>query len=79
MTLNVEGGYVNGDSFFLPCNCTINELMEDANEALAADGYTPDGDANRANQEMLKSWLDQLNNGALIVSATPCRRSFYTY
>jgi hypothetical protein len=46
---------------------------------LAADGYTPDGDPNRATQEQLKNWLDQLNNGALIVSATPCKRSFYTY
>jgi hypothetical protein len=27
---------------------------------------------------MLKNWLDQLNNGALIVSATPCRRTFYS-
>jgi hypothetical protein len=79
MTLNVEAGYVNGDSFFLGCNCTINELLEDANDALAADGYTPAGDPNRATQEQLKNWLDQLNNGALIVSATPCRRSFYTY
>jgi len=79
MTLNVEAGYVNGDSFFLGCNCTINELLEDANDALAADAYTPDGDPNRATQEQLKNWLDQLNNGALIVSATPCKRSFYTY
>lgn len=79
MTLNVEAGYVNGDSFFLPCNCTINELLEDANDALAADPYTPAGDPNRALQETLKNWLDQLNNGALIVSATPCRRTFETY
>lgn len=78
MTLNVEGNFVNGDSFFLPCNCTINELLEDANDALAADGNTPTGDPNRATQEQLKNWLDSLNNGATIVSATPCRRTFYT-
>lgn len=78
MALNVEGNYVNGDSFFLPCNCTINELMEDADLALAADGYTPAGDPNRATQETLKNWLDQLNNGAWVVSATPCRRTFPT-
>lgn len=76
MALNVEGNFVNGDSFFLPCNCTINELMEDADLALGADGYTPAGDPNRATQETLKNWLDQLNNGALVVSPTPCRRTF---
>lgn len=78
MTLNVESGLVNGDSFFMPCNCTINELLEDANLALGADGYTPAGDPNRATQEQLKNWLDQLNNGALVVSPTPCRRTFPT-
>lgn len=78
MTLNVESGLVNGDSFFLPCNCTVNELMEDANLALGTDGFTPSGDPNRATQETLKNWLDQLNNGALVVSATPCRRTFPT-
>ena len=78
MALNVEGNYVNGDSFFLPCDCTINELMTEADLALAADGYTPTGDPNRADQEQLKNWLDALNNGATIVSATPCRRTFYT-
>lgn len=79
MTLNVEAGYVNGDSFFLPCHCTISELMEDANASLGAYPFTPAGHPQRANQEMLKNWLDQLNNGALIVSATPCRRTFETY
>jgi hypothetical protein len=78
MTLNVEANYVNGDSFFLPCNCTISELMDDADASLAANPYTPDGHPQRANQETLKNWLDQLNNGALIVSATPCRRTFYS-
>lgn len=77
MTLNVEAGYVNGDSFFLPCNCTINELLDDANASLAANPYTPSGHPQRASQEMLKTWLDQLNNGAQVVSATPCRRTFY--
>jgi len=78
MTLNVEAGYVNADSFFLPCNCTIGELLDDADASLAAYPYTPEGHPQRANQEMLKNWLDQLNNGALIVSATPCRRTFYS-
>lgn len=78
MTLNVESGLVNGDSFFAPCNCTINELMDDANISLGAYPYTPSGHAQRANQETLKNWLDQLNNGATVVSATPCRRTFQT-
>jgi len=78
MALNVEAGYVNGDSFYIPCGCTVNELLADANAALAADGYTPSGDPNRTLQEQLKNWLDALNNGATIVSATPCKRTFYT-
>ncbi|RPE81951.1 hypothetical protein [Vulcaniibacterium tengchongense] len=77
MTLNVESGLVNGDSYFLPCGCTVDELMEDANESLGLDPYTPPGHAERADQETLKNWLDQLNNGATVVSATPCARTFY--
>jgi hypothetical protein len=76
MTLNVEAGFVNGDSTFLPCHCTINELLDDANASLGAFPYTPTGHPQRANQEQLKNWLDQLNNGALVVSPTPCKRTF---
>jgi hypothetical protein len=79
MTLNVEAGYVNGDSLFLPCNCTINELMDDANTSLGLYPYTPSGHPQRANQEVLKNWLDALNNNALVVSPTPCKRTFITY
>lgn len=79
MTLNVEAGFVNGDATFLPCNCTINELLDDANASLGLYPYTPTGHPQRANQETLKNWLDALNNGALIVSPTPCARTFYTY
>ena len=79
MTLNVEAGYVNGDAFFLPCNCTINELLDDANASLGSFPYTPSGHPQRANQEQLKNWLDQLNNNALVIPPTPCKRTFYTY
>ena len=72
MTLNVEGGYVNGSSTFLPCQCTIDELLEDANAALT------DPAATREQLEQLKNWLDQLNNGAAVVSPTPCKRTFAT-
>ncbi|HEX2083249.1 MAG TPA: hypothetical protein VHF86_07190 [Xanthomonadaceae bacterium] len=79
MTLNVEAGFVDGDSHYIPCNCTINELMEDADAALGADPFTPTGDPNRALQEQLKNWLDALNNNDGVVSRTPCRRTFDTY
>lgn len=79
MTLNVEAGFVNGDSHYIPCNCTVDELMHDANDALGADPFTPTGDPNRALQEQLKNWLDALNNNGGVVSATPCRRSFGSY
>jgi hypothetical protein len=79
MTLNVEAGFVNGDSFFLPCNCTINELLDDANTSLGLYPFTPTGHPQRDNQEQLKNWLDQLNNGAWVIPPTPCKRTFYTY
>jgi hypothetical protein len=79
MTLNVEAGFVNGDSFFLPCNCTINELLDDANTSLGLYPLTLTGHPQRADQEQLKNWLDQLNNNALVISPTPCKRTFYTY
>ena len=79
MTLNVEAGYVNGDAFFLPCNCTINELLDDANASLGSFPYTPSGHPQRANQEQLKNCLDQLNNNPLVIPPTPCKRTFYTY
>ena len=41
---------------------TIQQLMDAANAALGADGYTPTGDPNRAYQEKLKNALDAANN-----------------
>ena len=79
MTLNIEAGFVNDDAFFIPCNCTIGELVADANDALLADQETFAGDPNRDVQEELKDWLDELNNGALVIPPTPCRRTFVTY
>ena len=78
MTLNVEAGLVNEDAFYIPFGGTIGELLDDANAALAADSYTPTGDPNRATQEELKNFLDQLNNNALVIPPTPCKRTFYT-
>jgi len=76
MTLNIRHGFVNGTSFDLCSGGTINQLVADAGAALCSDGYTPAGDANRATQESLKSCIDQLNNGAPVVPATPCTYSF---
>jgi hypothetical protein len=63
---------------FLPCDCTINELLEDANTSLGLYPYTPSGHPQRANQQMLKNWLDTLNNNGAIVSPRPCKYTFYT-
>lgn len=76
MTLNLRHGFVQGTSFDLCSGKTINQLVADANAALCADGSTPAGDPNRASQESMKSCIDQLNNGAPVVPATPCVYSF---
>jgi hypothetical protein len=76
MKLNIEAGYVNKNNFYAPFGGTISELVTDADAALAADGFTPSGDPNRALQEELKNYLDQLNNNANIVKYTPCAFSF---
>jgi len=77
MTLNVESGLVNGDATFLPCDCTINELLDDANTSLGLYPSTPVGHPQRANQQTLKNWLDTLNNNGAIVSPKPCKYTFY--
>ena len=79
MQLNVEAGLVNGNSFYIPYGGTINSLIAAANTSLGLYPYTPAGHAQRANQEQLKNFLDALNNGANIVSASPCARTFSTY
>lgn len=76
MTLNIRHGFVQSSSFDLCSGGTINQLVTDANAALCADGATPAGDPNRATQESQKSCIDQLNNGAPVVPATPCTYSF---
>lgn len=76
MALNVEAGFVNPGSFYIPWGGTIGELITDANDLLGADGYTPSDDPNRSLQEELKNYLDQLNNGAPVVPAVPCAATF---
>jgi hypothetical protein len=76
MRLNIEAGFVNPNNFYIPYGGTIGDLVADADAALAADGLTLSGDPNRALQEELKNYLDQLNNGAKVVRYTPCAFSF---
>jgi hypothetical protein len=77
MRLNVEAGFVNGNRVYPPFGGTINQLMTLADNSLASDPYTPDGNPERGYQEQLKDYLDALNNGAAVVSPTPCARPFY--
>ena len=76
MRLNVEAGFVNGNRIYAPFGGTINELMALANQSLAANPLTLTGHPERAYQERLKDYLDRLNNGAAVVSPTPCAYSF---
>ncbi|BCT92949.1 hypothetical protein LYSHEL_19720 [Lysobacter helvus] len=78
MQLNVEAGFVSGNAIYAPFGGTVNELMALANASLGSDPYTPSGHPERAYQEQLKDYLDALNNGAGVVSPTPCKRTFTT-
>jgi hypothetical protein len=86
MKLNVLHGFVNGSALLYAPACgntgvdnkfiTVTNLMAAADAALAADGYTPNGDPNRAAQEGLKNALDDANNNRSFVQASPCAFSF---
>ncbi len=72
MRLNVLNGFVAGGALVYAPGCgntgpgndriSIVDLMSAADAALAADSYTPSGDANRSYQESLKNALDAANN-----------------
>jgi hypothetical protein len=79
MALNIEAGFVNGSSFYAPFGGTINQLMTAANTSLGNFPYTPTGHPQRSAQEQLKNALDALNNGALVIPPSPCRRTFEPY
>lgn len=76
MRLNVEAGFVNGNRVYAPFGGTINELMALANQSLGVNPITFSGHPERAYQERLKNFLAQLNEGAAVVSPTPCAYSF---
>ena len=79
MRLNVEAGFVNGNRIYAPFGGTINQLMTLADNSLATHPLTLTGNPERAYQEQLKNYLDALNNGAAVVSPTPCTFSFSSY
>lgn len=79
MQLNVHNGFVNGGGYYVPAGMTVNQLLVAANNSLALYPMTrSDNDpfGQRAAQEQLKDWLDELNNGAGLLSPTPCAFSF---
>ena len=87
MELNVEAGFVSGNAFVYAPDVDganalgfikISDLMAAANAALGADGFTPSGDANRAEQEDLKDALDDGNNNLnfLQADASHCPYTF---
>ena len=78
MVLNVEAGFVDGDALVYDGDdfVSVDDLIAAANAELAADGYTPAGDPNRAIQEALKDTLDAANNNQNFVQASPCPFSF---
>lgn len=79
MELNVYNGFVNGGGYYVPAGMTINALMDAANTSLGLYPITTSSNDpfnQRSNQEALKNWLDQLNNGAGVLSSTPCAYTF---
>lgn len=49
----------------------VNDLIAYADSLLCADGNTPGGDPNRAEQERVKDILDKINNGGSFIQPTP--------
>jgi hypothetical protein len=91
MELNVRHNHVQGGAMiYAPCLLayapinglsaagfiSANDLMTLANSLLCADGYTPSGDAHRAEQECVKTALDDANNNRNFAESTPCPFSF---
>lgn len=76
MELNVFNGFVDGGGYYVPAGMTVNELMDAANDSLWLFWWVPADHDERAEQEQLKNWLDELNNGAGLLSPTPCEYTF---
>jgi hypothetical protein len=85
MELNVEAGFVNGNSLvYAPGTnganglgfATVNALMSEANAELTLHGTALAGDSWRSYQEALKNALDKANNNQTFVQPTPCPFTF---
>jgi hypothetical protein len=70
--LSVNHGYTTASVIVDTVGSTKNvtQLMAYADSLLCADGYTPGGDPNRAEQERVKNILDKINNGGAFVQPT---------
>lgn len=67
--LSVNHGFTN-PSVIVDGTRDVTALMTYANSLLCADGYTPGGDPNRAEQARVKDILDKINNGGSFVQPT---------
>ena len=85
MELNVEAGFVHGNSLvYAPGTnsanglgfATVNALMSEANAELTLHGTAFAGDSWRTYQEALKNALDKANNNQTFVQPTPCPFTF---
>lgn len=78
MLLNMEYGFVNGSDYDPYSGMTIGALMEAAELLLSAAGgnYTVEAGDLRSDQDAIKSAIDRLNNGGMVIPAVPCSYSF---
>ncbi|MFO0760647.1 MAG: hypothetical protein U0359_29485 [Byssovorax sp.] len=80
MDLNVRHGFVQGSALiYAPGTqsansdgfASVSAIIAEANAALGADGYTIDGNQDRAYQEALKNALDKANNNLNFLQSGP--------
>jgi hypothetical protein len=76
MELNTQYGTASSSSYYVPAGKTIQQIMVEANASLGANGLTVASGPARTSQELLKNYLDSLNNGAAVVSGSLCSISF---
>jgi hypothetical protein len=58
----VNHGFTDGSAVVFGDGRTVDQIILDADALLAADGYTPSGDPNRAAQEAIKNLINSINN-----------------
>jgi hypothetical protein len=62
LRLSVTHGFTDGSAVVFGDGRSVNQIIADADALLAADGYTPSGDPNRAAQEAIKNLINSINN-----------------